>query len=108
MPTLDEWQQALVTPQTVIVESSNSLIQEVRQRQNTIDAKRASGGKPRPLEGPECGGRTHVTRSLDTHDRDMPNGPDEQPTNVGVEESDIDQILADSFPLATLRHGRSV
>jgi len=28
----------------------------------------------------------------------MPNEPDEQPRNVGLEEHDIDQILADSFP----------
>jgi hypothetical protein len=28
----------------------------------------------------------------------MPSGSDEQPTKVGVEEADIDQILADSFP----------
>jgi hypothetical protein len=29
---------------------------------------------------------------------DMPNRPDEQPTNAGTKEHDIDRILADSFP----------
>ena len=44
------------------------------------------------------GRKTHVKRSPDTHERHMPNGPDEQPTNAAPDESDIDQILADSFP----------
>jgi len=39
-----------------------------------------------------------VKRSPDPHERDMPNRPDEQPTNAVAEESDIDQILADSLP----------
>ncbi len=39
-----------------------------------------------------------MKRSPDTHERNMPNRPEEEPTNAGVEESEIDQILADSFP----------
>lgn len=39
-----------------------------------------------------------MKRSPDTHQRDMPNGRDEQPTNAAADESEIDQILADSFP----------
>ena len=49
-------------------------------------------------DGPERGKKTHVKRSPDTHERDMPNGPDEQLTNASADENDIDQILADSFP----------
>jgi hypothetical protein len=30
--------------------------------------------------------------------RDKANRPDEQPTNAGAEEQEIDRILADSFP----------
>lgn len=39
-----------------------------------------------------------MKRSSDTHERDMPNRPDEQPTDVSAEEQEIDRILADSFP----------
>ena len=39
-----------------------------------------------------------MTRSPDTHERDLPNRPEEEPTNARAEESDIDRILADSFP----------
>ncbi len=39
-----------------------------------------------------------MKRPDDTHERDMPSRQDEGPQNVGVEETDIDQILADSFP----------
>ena len=42
--------------------------------------------------------KTDVTSSRGSHEPDMPNEPDEQPRNVGLEENDIDQILADSFP----------
>lgn len=38
-----------------------------------------------------------MKRSPDPRGPDMPNGPDEHPKNAGAE-SDIDQILADSFP----------
>ena len=39
-----------------------------------------------------------MKRSTDTDRRDVPNRQDEQPKKVGAEESEIDQILADSFP----------
>lgn len=39
-----------------------------------------------------------MKRSPDTHERDMPNRPDEEPTTASPEEHDIDQILAASFP----------
>jgi hypothetical protein len=32
------------------------------------------------------------------HERDMANPPGGQPTNAGADESEIDRILADSFP----------
>ena len=39
-----------------------------------------------------------MKRSQDTHERDVPNRPDEQPINARAEEQEIDRILADSFP----------
>jgi hypothetical protein len=41
---------------------------------------------------------THVRRSRGTLERGISNRSDEQPTNAGTEEYDIDRILADSFP----------
>jgi hypothetical protein len=52
MPTLDEWEQALVTPQRVIVESSQSLIAEVQTLQHVADAKKQEAGKPASLRKP--------------------------------------------------------
>src|ERR1035438_6600882 len=48
MPTLDEWEQALTTPRTVIVESSQALVQEVQQIHAAKDAKRVQDGDPIP------------------------------------------------------------
>jgi hypothetical protein len=51
--------------------------------------------------GPNADGngrKTHVKRSPDSDDRDMPNRADEDPKNAAAEEREIDQILADSFP----------
>jgi len=42
--------------------------------------------------------KTHVTRPHDTDQRDRPNRQDDHPKDVDVEEREIDQILADSFP----------
>jgi hypothetical protein len=39
-----------------------------------------------------------VKHSPDTHKLDGPNPQGEQPKDVGTEEGEIDQILADSFP----------
>jgi hypothetical protein len=39
-----------------------------------------------------------VKRPPDGHERDMPSPPAEPPANVSAEESEIDRILADSFP----------
>lgn len=39
-----------------------------------------------------------MKRSPDRHERDMPNPLDEYPNDAAADESDIDQILADSFP----------
>ena len=39
-----------------------------------------------------------MKRSHDTYERDVPNPPDEQLTDAGAEEQEIDRILADSFP----------
>lgn len=44
------------------------------------------------------GRKTHVKRFPNTRQRDLANQPDRQATKAGTEESDIDQILADSFP----------
>lgn len=41
---------------------------------------------------------TYVIRSPDTDERDVTSRGDERSPNAGVPESDIDQILADSFP----------
>ena len=38
-----------------------------------------------------------MKRPPDTHEREVRNREDEHPKNVDVEESEIDQILADSF-----------
>ena len=40
----------------------------------------------------------HVKRSPDRSERDMPAEPDLGATSARTKESDIDQILADSFP----------
>ena len=39
-----------------------------------------------------------MKRVTEPRERDMPNSPGEQPNNPGADDSDIDQILADSFP----------
>jgi hypothetical protein len=39
-----------------------------------------------------------VKTSSDTHDREKPDRPDDQSRKAEWAESDIDQILADSFP----------
>jgi len=39
-----------------------------------------------------------VKRTFEPHERDMPNPSGEPPTNAGADDSDIDRILADSFP----------
>ena len=39
-----------------------------------------------------------VTHSPDSHEPDGPHEEDDQPQDVGIEEGEIDQILADSFP----------
>lgn len=39
-----------------------------------------------------------MKRSPDDHEPDMPQPRNEQAKNVAIEESEIDQILADSFP----------
>jgi hypothetical protein len=39
-----------------------------------------------------------MKRSPDPHERDIPNPLDESSNDAAAEESDIDQILADSFP----------
>ena len=41
---------------------------------------------------------THVKRFFDAHERNRPTSQDEKPQDVGTEEGEIDQILADSFP----------
>ncbi len=48
MPTLDEWEQALSRPRLVRVESSQGLLQEVRQRHSKKDAKRQQSGQAIP------------------------------------------------------------
>lgn len=40
----------------------------------------------------------HVIRSPDTYQRDVTSRQDDRSSNSGVPESEIDQILADSFP----------
>lgn len=39
-----------------------------------------------------------MKRSPDTDERDGPSRQDDDSKNIGAEEDDIDQILADSFP----------
>ena len=39
-----------------------------------------------------------VKHSPETHKPDRPNPQGEQPKDAGIEEGEIDQILADSFP----------
>ena len=48
MPTLEEWEQALSRPRLVRVESSQGLLQEVRQRHSKKDAKRQQNGQAIP------------------------------------------------------------
>ncbi len=48
MPTLDEWQNALVVPRRVIVESSAALVQEIEQRHQEEDQKRLGKGAKIP------------------------------------------------------------
>ncbi len=48
MPTLEEWEQALSRPRSVRVESSQGLLQEVRQRHSKKDAKRQQNGQEIP------------------------------------------------------------
>jgi hypothetical protein len=40
----------------------------------------------------------HVKRKADPDARDTENGTSERSRNVGIDESDIDQVLPDSFP----------
>jgi hypothetical protein len=40
----------------------------------------------------------HLNRSPDTDERNRPNPQGEQPKDLGTDEGEIDQILADSFP----------
>jgi hypothetical protein len=56
------------------------------------------GGCVASVNGPDRGRKTHVKRSPDTHERDIPTGQDEHPKNADAQEKEIDQILADSFP----------
>jgi hypothetical protein len=48
MPTLEEWEQALVTPRRVSVESSLELLAEVERRHVAKDAKRNAAGQAIP------------------------------------------------------------
>lgn len=39
-----------------------------------------------------------MKRTTDAHERDTENRDNEHPSRVGIDESEIDQVLADSFP----------
>lgn len=52
MPTLEEWEQALVLPRRVTVKSSDALIKQVEKRHVSKDTSRAAKGQQRPSRKP--------------------------------------------------------